>query len=458
MDPANDRIHEGFLLISRCTFRIMKYLFGFTYFRHRPQHQTTAMAMQRPHHHSARCRRLRHYYILLSLYLLAWQRGPLFAKGEESRKVGGGERPGHHDIDDEGVAASRSMMMIPEETLRPFGEYPDLLHLGDDRQSFHPIVKFPYQCWRQQRDGNDQENDHGKFACAYSDYTVPRPYTNAQLLAKDIFDRKTKRWPLLPRLRRWWRTFRIPPPYDRNKRYVGRYDEDRIGLYETALFGKTTDDKATTVLPRTVHVGIDLALYVGSPVYSFDHNGVVESVGYNPAHGDYGHVVVVRYATSSPQQHHDHGNNSTNDDVIQYYYVLYGHLDSASSTKRHRVGDSIPKGSIIGWLGDAYENGGTCENTKQTKKEAKDIWNALDILSFHAVHWHLYSHSLTLSLSLSLFFICKPLFLLLLLLDQRDRLDDSTRARANQYRTAVNARFAGRRNAVGSARSAPNLP
>jgi hypothetical protein len=212
---------------------------------------TSRMAMRPLHHHSARSRRLRHYYyIILSLYLLAWQSGQPFAiigvvHGSSSIL----------DNDDEGIEespVSPLSMMIPEETLRPFGEYPDLLHLGDI-QSFHPIVKFPHQCWRQQQDDNDKNQNgiRSMFACAHSDYTVPRPSSAAQLLEKDKFNRKRKyRWPLLPRLRRWWRTFRIPP-YDPTKRYVGRYHEDRVGLYETALFGTTTtsNDKATNVPP-----------------------------------------------------------------------------------------------------------------------------------------------------------------------------------------------------------------
>jgi murein DD-endopeptidase MepM/ murein hydrolase activator NlpD len=58
-----------------------------------------------------------------------------------------------------------------------------------------------------------------------------------------------------------------------------------------------------TAPPHTIHVGIDLVLYVGSPVYSFELGVVVDAVGYNPAHGDYGHVVVVvRYETPQQQQ------------------------------------------------------------------------------------------------------------------------------------------------------------
>lgn len=206
---------------------------------------------------------------------------------------------------------------IPEETLQPFGSYPNILNISTAKE-FHPIVKFPKGCWKNET-----------FVCPYSDYSKLQPYTKSQLLPRENFERKLRRIPLIARLRRFWHSRILL--HDKSKRYIGRYDEDRVNLYDTELFLQSNESNK-----RTVHVGIDLAGYVGTPVYSFD-TGIVQTLGYNPAHGDYGNVVIVKYAEN--------------------FYVLYGHLDAASC-RRHQVGDIIRKGDIIGWMGDAYENGG----------------------------------------------------------------------------------------------------
>lgn len=210
---------------------------------------------------------------------------------------------------------------IPEETLRPFGSYPNILNISpEDAKHFHPIVVFPRACWKNYR-----------FVCPYSDYSVLQSYTSSQLLPRNRFEKGRHRIPLLARFRRFWRSRILF--HDKSKRYIGRYDEDRVNLYDTELF--TTENSTTnnTTTKRTVHVGIDLAGYVGTPVYSFD-TGIIQSLGYNPAHGDYGNVVIVKYSES--------------------FFVLYGHLDAASC-QRHKVGDIIHKGDTVGWMGDAYE-------------------------------------------------------------------------------------------------------
>ena len=64
---------------------------------------------------------------------------------------------------------------------------------------------------------------------------------------------------------------RIPPEYwvlnlqrpqiNWNKQYeftIGRYDEDRKGMYTQALFGGE----------RTIHVGLDIGAPVSTPVYA----------------------------------------------------------------------------------------------------------------------------------------------------------------------------------------------
>ncbi len=119
-----------------------------------------------------------------------------------------------------------------------------------------------------------------------------------------------------------------PPPPPTTPWAVGRYDEDR-GIYTQALFANA----------RTVHVGIDLGGPVGTAVHAFA-DGVVLHAGYNPADGDYGHVVVTEHLL---------------DDVP--LYALHGHL-SAASLAHSPVGRRFLAGDVLGWLGDASENGG----------------------------------------------------------------------------------------------------
>ena len=110
---------------------------------------------------------------------------------------------------------------------------------------------------------------------------------------------------------------------------IGRYDENRKGLYESELFeGK-----------RTHHVGIDIGGPVGTPIYAF-YDGTIFDKKYLPAEGDYGNVIIM-----------EHEFNGTK------LWARYGHL-SSESLETFKIGDIVEKGQLIGWLGDKYENGG----------------------------------------------------------------------------------------------------
>jgi len=110
---------------------------------------------------------------------------------------------------------------------------------------------------------------------------------------------------------------------------IGRYDEVRPGLYTQPLFGGA----------RTVHMGVDLGAPAGAAVHAFDRGTIVHA-GYNPAPGDYGHVLVARHRLDG-----------------RPVYALYGHL-SAASVPRWAPGHSFGRGEVLGWLGDRAENGG----------------------------------------------------------------------------------------------------
>ena len=114
---------------------------------------------------------------------------------------------------------------------------------------------------------------------------------------------------------------------------IGKYDEDRRGMYTTELFEPDSENA------RTIHVGIDIGAPVGTTVYAFD-DGVIFMTGINHQPGDYGGTVMTQ---------HDFEGRSL--------WALHGHLSHASVAK-WRAGDSVRKGDVLGWLGDEKENGG----------------------------------------------------------------------------------------------------
>ncbi len=113
---------------------------------------------------------------------------------------------------------------------------------------------------------------------------------------------------------------------------IGRYDEDRRGMYDAALFQNSGE-------PRTIHVGIDIGAPVGTPVHAF-FDGEVFLFSYNAAEGDYGYTLITK---------HDFGGESL--------YALHGHLSHASCAGK-KIGKKVARGDVIAWVGDRHENGG----------------------------------------------------------------------------------------------------
>ena len=112
---------------------------------------------------------------------------------------------------------------------------------------------------------------------------------------------------------------------------IGRYDEDR-GIYTQALF---TEGQA----PRTVHMGLDLGGPAGESIWAPAPGRVIHA-GYNPADGDYGHVLVLEHRLGE-----------------RPIWALYGHL-SARSLEQSPPGREVVAGDLLGWLGPPEENGG----------------------------------------------------------------------------------------------------
>jgi 4-aminobutyrate aminotransferase-like enzyme len=117
---------------------------------------------------------------------------------------------------------------------------------------------------------------------------------------------------------------------------IGRYGEPRL-VYSTLDFQVEMDE-----LPeqRTVHLGVDLFLSSGAPVYA-PLGGVVHSLADNDAPRDYGPTVILAHET----------------DEGFPFYTLYGHL-SRESLANLTPGAAMAGGQQIGTVGDMSVNGG----------------------------------------------------------------------------------------------------
>ncbi|KAG7366962.1 peptidase/aminotransferase M23 family protein [Nitzschia inconspicua] len=189
---------------------------------------------------------------------------------------------------------------------------------------------------------------------------------------------QAKRMAVLRSIGRWTRCFavklvtiasslgriqlhRMLPPL--NRYAIGKYDENRVGMYDSDLFDNLDNTIDGYGGRRTVHLGIDLSAPVGTPVHAFA-SGVVHSVGYNPDHGDYGYVIVIEHhlqlLSSSHNNNNNNNNNNQNTTTTRRVWALYGHLDKSTVQRKEssRPGLPIRKGQVIGRLGDIYENGG----------------------------------------------------------------------------------------------------
>lgn len=198
--------------------------------------------------------------------------------------------------------------------LSPFGSYPNPLDLTEeDCASFHAAVQFPLK----NRGNSEQKLPDYEILDLTQPSLTRQLATEEERIAQTSQDRPS--------------TF----PFA-----IGRYDEDRVGMYTSDLFHNLENSIDGYQGSRTIHLGIDLEGAVGTPVYAFT-KGSLHSVGYNPALGDYGHVMVICHELSENRK----------------VYALYGHL-SADSIQGRTAGQRVESGQQIGRIGDFYENGG----------------------------------------------------------------------------------------------------
>jgi 4-aminobutyrate aminotransferase-like enzyme/Ser/Thr protein kinase RdoA (MazF antagonist) len=116
---------------------------------------------------------------------------------------------------------------------------------------------------------------------------------------------------------------------------VGRYDEPRL-IYAAPAFATgqhPTDER------RTIHLGVDLWVEAGAPLYA-PLDGVVALLANNEARLDYGPLVVLEHLS---------GDGDT-------FYTLYGHLDTWALDNLV-TGQWVGQGEQIGRVGPPPTNG-----------------------------------------------------------------------------------------------------
>ncbi|MGH9843338.1 MAG: aminotransferase class III-fold pyridoxal phosphate-dependent enzyme [Blastocatellia bacterium] len=123
---------------------------------------------------------------------------------------------------------------------------------------------------------------------------------------------------------------------------VGPYDEARA-IYTTSAFGggHATDEH------RTVHLGIDLFVEAGAPVFA-PLDGVVYCVANNDTRLDYGPMIILKHAIETA------GLGAGGWGLE--FFTLYGHL-SEESLKLVSAGQSVKCGERIGGIGAPLVNG-----------------------------------------------------------------------------------------------------
>lgn len=117
---------------------------------------------------------------------------------------------------------------------------------------------------------------------------------------------------------------------------IGRYNEARLS-YTGPLF---KDSENPLAEGRTVHLGMDVFLHPGSPVFA-PLPGKVHSFKDNKNPLDYGPTLILEH----------------NPEPGIAFYTLYGHL-SRESIEKLEPGKKIKKGQPVGAVGNITENGG----------------------------------------------------------------------------------------------------
>ena len=117
----------------------------------------------------------------------------------------------------------------------------------------------------------------------------------------------------------------------------GGYLEQR-GIYQRSDYFNASQTEQSQQEERNIHLGIDLWIEVGSPIYA-PLRGEIHSFKNNTNYGDYGPTIILKH----------HIEDKT-------FYTLYGHL-SLDSIEHLKVGVEVKQGEQIATLGKAEVNG-----------------------------------------------------------------------------------------------------
>ena len=126
---------------------------------------------------------------------------------------------------------------------------------------------------------------------------------------------------------------------------IGRYDEAR-SMYVTPAFAPDNEVHPTAE-HRTIHLGMDLFVAAGAPVYA-PLAGIVYCLAHNDARLDYGPLLILRHAPP------DEGPGEEDEGLE--FFTLYGHLSEEHLTEL-QVGQAVQSGERIARIGAAPTNG-----------------------------------------------------------------------------------------------------
>ena len=118
---------------------------------------------------------------------------------------------------------------------------------------------------------------------------------------------------------------------------IGRYNEARP-IYTSELYRLEGNNGPEW---RTIHVGLDIFMEAGSPVFA-PLDGIVHSFRNNTAHQDYGPTIILQHTVANDQL---------------TFFTLYGHLSTDSLDDLYK-GKHIAQGTLFARIGDASINGG----------------------------------------------------------------------------------------------------
>ncbi|MCY3768756.1 MAG: aminotransferase class III-fold pyridoxal phosphate-dependent enzyme [Gammaproteobacteria bacterium] len=121
---------------------------------------------------------------------------------------------------------------------------------------------------------------------------------------------------------------------------IGKYDEYRL-VYDTDDFTDATGHR------RTLHLGMDIFMPAGSPVFA-PWDGTVFAASFEETHLGYGGTLILRHTVTEA--------NGAGKGATLTFHTLFGHL-SFGSIAHLKAGQPVSRGQKIAEMGDASENG-----------------------------------------------------------------------------------------------------